>query len=147
MLKDLGQVSEFVGIERQYDENWQKVHLNPTCAIRRPLKKFGLENCKTISIPMECNTVAFLHSESNLAGKVPSHEAICTLMSLATCTRRDISYTAGTLAQYFENPYTVHWTMGKSVFRSLKSTDLTGLSYKMIWNDAKRQFQGYTDWD
>ena len=58
--------------------------------------------------------------DSILATDVPYHEAIGSLMYLATCTRPDIMFAVSYLSQALNHPAKVDWDKVKRVFRYLK---------------------------
>ncbi|GBM54016.1 hypothetical protein AVEN_215390-1 [Araneus ventricosus] len=50
------------------------------------------------------------------------HEAIGSLMYLATGTRPDISFIVGKLSQYNRDPREIHWAAVKRILRYLRGT-------------------------
>lgn len=97
---------------------------------------------------MEKNVVALLRAESKPSKYVPYGESIGSLLYSTTCTRPDISYSVGTLAQFFEAHRMTHWAKVKPVFRYIKGTEDTSLVYERQDAQSERSdFVEYSDSD
>lgn len=146
-LKDLGRATEFVGIAIHRDVDRGIMYLNQRTSIRRFIAKFGMENAKPVSTPMEKDVVTLLRQDSEPAQSVPYREVIGSLMYFATCTRPDIAYAVSTLAQFCEAPTKTHWVMVKRIMRYLRDTESYGLCYRRPVGFVNRTFVGYADAD
>ena len=78
--------------------------------------------------------------------EVPYINAVGALMYLATCTRPDIAYTVSQLGRFSSNPGKQHWAAVKHLFRYLKGTTDTKLTYSPD-PASKSLFTVYTDAD
>jgi hypothetical protein len=56
-------------------------------------------------------------------------EAVGSLMFLMVCTRPDIAFSVGQVAQFSHNPKQVHWTAVQRVLAYLKGTSKYGITY------------------
>jgi len=52
-MEDNGELSYFLGLKINYDETVGKLYNNQTQYLKDILKKFNMDNCKTISTPIE----------------------------------------------------------------------------------------------
>ena len=75
--------------------------------------------------------------------KFPYHQAIGSLVYLATATRPDISWIISILSQYLEKPGAEHIAALKCVFCYIKGTKYVSLLYK----PSTGYLQGYCDSD
>lgn len=91
------------------------------------LKKFGMEQCRGATVPMQPNTQ--LEKSESIDPSIPYRELIGALLFLARVTRPDICYAVSKLAQ-FNHCYTQdHWMAAKGVLRYLSTTVDMGLIY------------------
>ncbi|KAG8497318.1 hypothetical protein CXB51_008528 [Gossypium anomalum] len=71
------------------------------------LQKFGMLNCKTITIPVEPNTKFCTHEGKDLEDRLIYQQLVGSLIYL-TLTRPDISYIVGVASRYMQNPKKQH---------------------------------------
>lgn len=50
---DLGEISNYLGIQIIRNRKGRSIHINQTTYINKVLKKFGMENCIAVAIPMD----------------------------------------------------------------------------------------------
>ncbi|XP_052489893.1 secreted RxLR effector protein 161-like [Gossypium raimondii] len=93
------------------------------------LQKFGMLNCKTITIPVEPNTKFCAHEGKDLEDRLMYQQLVGSLIYL-TLTRPDISYIIGVVSQYIQNPKKQHLEAVQRVLRYVKGTLDYGLLYK-----------------
>lgn len=118
----------FVGLEITRKRGEKKILLNQRGYLERILEKFNMTDCKAVSSPgdpsnklskeMEPKT----ETEKDQMKAVPYREAVGSLMFAMTCTRPDIAFEVGKVAQYCENPGPDHWTAVKRILRYIKGT-------------------------
>lgn len=95
------------------------------------LKRYGMEDCKPISTPMEANTTFedVMPNDKEMA-KFPYRSLMGSLLYLAIGTRPDITFAVNYLSQ-FNNKYgEAHWKAAKRILRYLKGTIDMKLSYR-----------------
>jgi transposase InsO family protein len=148
-MKDMGLTTHCIGL--QLERLPGGVLLHQKTYTQRILKRFGMENCKSIKTPMVVRTLEPARDpfrprsedEQPLPTSYPYLNAIGALMYLANNTRPDISFAVNLLARYSQDPTLRHWIGIKQVFRYLKGTEDLGLYYK---NGTKNiNLVGYAD--
>jgi len=89
-MKDLGDASEFLGIEIMRDRNLCQIEIKQSAYMAKILERFSMSNCKPMSTPMITDSAKILESESNLLSpKTPYRSAIGSLLYLMICTSSD----------------------------------------------------------
>ncbi len=144
-MKDLGEATEFLGIEISRDREKRTLQIGQTQYLCKVLERFGMYESKSCTTPMASETSITKESIEPLSEATPYREAIGCLMYLMVCTRPDISFAVGKLCQYVEQPRVEHWTYVKRVFRYLSGTRNMLLSYKGA--TEKLDVHGYCDSD
>ena len=111
------------------------------------LKRFGMEECKPISTPMENNAKFHkLSDEDEPFDTQIYQQAIGCLTYLSTATRPDISVAVSNLSRYMSCPSKAHWTGVKRIICYLKGTIDFGLEFSCV-SDENPQVIGYSDAD
>jgi hypothetical protein len=148
-ITDLGALHWILGIEVQRVREERKLLLSQRSYIDSILRRYGLDDLKPISTPMDPNvrlTSAQSPTTTDDIAKmrdVPYHEAIGSLMYASLGTRPDISFAVQTLSRFAINPGSAHWEAVKRVFRYLKGTRDLWLSY----GGGGKEMEGYADAD
>lgn len=101
----LGSISWLLGLAIERNRTSRTLSISQKSYIETILRRFNLENAKSLSIPMDPNT------------HFSYREAIGALNWIAVGSRPDIAFVVGQLAQYLENPGRVHWEAAKRVMR------------------------------
>ena len=156
--KDFGKANRCLGIEFFYDKNY-RVCLKQKHYIEAILERYGMEECKPVSTPIESNCKLSTPENANESEmrKYPYKNLVGALMYLAVTTRPDIAYPVNHLSQ-FNSDYSIeHWTALKRVLRYLRGTTEYGLMYEKTglplfgvvdadWGanvDDRRPYSGY----
>lgn len=136
----------YVGMEIKRDRKSKAIFVNQQGYITRMLSRFGMENCKTTTSPMNSSVkLSELQIEEDVAEKrFPYREAVGSLNYIALISRPDISYTVNTLARASNNPTDLHWRAVKHVMKYLKGTIGLSLCYK---GQTGGRLIGYCDSD
>jgi len=148
-ITDLGELHWILGIEVKRIREDRKILLSQCSYIDSILCRYGLDDVKPISTPMDPNirlTSAQSPTTSDNIAKmrdVPYHQAIGSLMYASLGTRPDISLAVQTLSHFTANPGIAHWEAVKRVFRYLKGTRELWLSYGQV----VKEMEGYADAD
>jgi hypothetical protein len=74
----------------------------------------------------------------------PFREAVGSIMYAMTCTRPDIAFSVGQVAQFCSSPTRSHWEAVKRILGYLKGTQDHGVSYGII-DDCR--LMAYSDSD
>ncbi|KAL0279164.1 UNVERIFIED_CONTAM: hypothetical protein PYX00_000774 [Menopon gallinae] len=129
-VRELGIVKNCLGIEFSIDED--KIILQQRGYIRELLTRFGMEECKPVSTPMDLGTKLQKPSktENEEAEKLPYRELVGALTYLSVATRPDIAFSVSYLGQFNDNYDNSHWIAAKRVLRYLKGTMDLGLVYE-----------------
>ena len=148
-ITNLGDLHWILGIEVLRIREERRILLSQRSYIDSTLWRYGLDDLKPVSIPMDpnvCLTSAQSPSSTEdfaCMQNIPYHEAIGSLMyaSLGTCP--DITYAVQTVSCFSTNPGIEHWEAVKRIFRYLKGTKDLWLSY----GEQQRELLGYADAD
>ena len=128
-MKDLGEVTRFLGMEIEHESNGIKVH--QADYIRTLLHRHGMQDCNSVNTPMDPSIKLTATTDSDV--KVDSsqyQQYIGELMFAAIATRSDIMYAVSQLSSYNSNPCQRHLAAAKHVLRYLKGTINLGIVYK-----------------
>ena len=126
-MKDLGLMHYFLGLE-----DWQRpieVFLSQGKYIVKPLERFGMVDCKSVSTPME---LKFKKLSGSTAGPVLANpteycQVIGALMFLVN-TFLDVCCVVNTLSQHMVD-HNIHWVRGIKRLRYLCGMIDYGLRY------------------
>ena len=127
-MKDLGLMHYFLGLEV-----WQKpseIFLTQRKYAVDILQRFGMQDSKSMSVPMTTNLTKLWDSASS-SQSVDStlyRQLIGSLMYLVH-TRPDICYTVNALSQFMSDPKHIHLVAAKHVLRYVRGTITYGLRY------------------
>lgn len=126
-MTDTGPVKWILGVEVIRDREKRTIELKQTAYIDKLIKSFGMEDCRSISTPMDANTTRAKDGE----GTADRHymSLVGGLLYAAILTRPDISFAVQDLAKNMQASTEEHWTIGKRVLRYLKSTCEIGITY------------------
>lgn len=146
-IKSLGRPQEFLGIEIRQDEVTKSVTLSQEEYAERVLKRYGMDNCRPISTPLDANRK--LQKDMGPTYKpcdetIPYQEVIGSLMYLVTVTPPDRAFVISGLSRYNKAPTTEHWAAPKRVLRYLRGTTTARLTYE---NDGDTELHGFSDAD
>src|SRR5579871_1575270 len=102
-MRDLGEISSYLGIEIKRDRKNRTVSLSQLKYIEDILKKYGMENCRPISTPMDTNKKLSkamclkTPEEIEEIKNIPYYNAVGSLIYLILRTRPDITFAVGAL--------------------------------------------------
>ena len=143
-MKDLKDLTYFLGIQVKRDRSRKTLHLNQTQYIEKILSKFGMEDYKPVGTPME-TSVKLTKPQDNeeLFEAWKYQSAVGSLMYGMLGTRPDIAFVVSAVSRYNNNPTKRHWTIVKRVLRYLKGSHNFGITYE----ESKPYLIGYCDSD
>ena len=144
-MKDLGDVSQYLGMEIQRDWEKQEIYLSQDKYIKEVLKRFGQESAKEYSTPLQVN-----HNLGRLTGDEEPHpdqdrypELIGAVMYIMVCTRPDIAHTVSVLSRFVApgRHGATHWKAALRLLGYLKAT----AHYKLTLGGPTSALTGYSD--
>ncbi len=122
-MKDLGELHFFLGmeVERNHDERF--LCINQIKYLKEILKRFRMEECKPIGVPLDPKVKLQRNANGNDESKgFPYQQAVGSLMYAMLCTRPDLAYPISVLNQHMANPSMEHWMAVKWIFQYLQGT-------------------------
>lgn len=136
----------YVGMEIKRDRKMKTISVNQQGYISRMLRRFGMEDCKTTTSPVNSsiNLSELKEEEAITEKRFPYREAVGCLNYIAQISRPDIAYIVGNLARFANNPSETHWRAAKQVMKYLKGTIDLSLCYNGKTQD---KLIGYCDSD
>jgi len=96
--------------------------------VRELLKKFKIDQCKDLFVPMKQNMKLYSDDGSKEVDDTIYIQLVGSLNYLNT-TRTDITYLVSVLSQFMVMPLEIHWKTVKGVLRYLKGTIDFGIKY------------------
>ena len=134
-MKDLGIISECLGMRIIYDQITGSLNLDQTEYIEQMLQKFNLQNLRPANTPLDPgvklsrNMAPVTEDDKIQALKFPYQEIIGSVMYLMLCTRPDIAFAVSQLSKYNTCHGTAHHTSVIHLMRYLSATSNLRLTY------------------
>ncbi|KAJ9556427.1 hypothetical protein OSB04_011041 [Centaurea solstitialis] len=123
-LKDLGQLSNFLGVEIIPTKDG--LFLSQHSHIRDLLTRHGMDGAKVVNTPLSSSQVLTVNDDTPHVDPTPYRQLVGSLQYLAF-TRPDISFAVNKLSQFMHSPTQTHWQALKRLLRYLKGTLHHGL--------------------
>ena len=143
-LKDLGELSYFLGIEVKKAHDG--ILLTQEKYARDIIKRVGMKDCKPTSTPLSTTEKLSLHEGEKLSPEEGTkYRSIVGALQYLTLTRPDISFSVNKVCQFLHAPTTVHWTTIKRILRYLQGSVETGLRLRKSSSIAVSAFSD-ADW-
>lgn len=139
---DMGLMAYYLGIEVKQKKDG--IFISQESYAKEILKKFKMENCKSISTLTEYGIKMSKHKEGESVDPTFFKSLVGSLRYL-TCTRPDILHAVGLVSCYMESPTTTHFKATKRLLHCLKGTIDFGLFYS-ISNYYKLVRYSDSDW-
>jgi len=131
-MKDLGQLTYFLGLEVHHRSNG--IFLNQQKYIQDLIKLAGLAGTTSVDTPMEVN-VKYKKDEGDLLPN-PTHRRLVGSLIYLTTTRPDILYVVHQVSQFMSSP--------RRIIRYLKGSSTRGLFFPKA---SSLQLMAYSDAD
>lgn len=141
-MKDLGELKSFLGVHVKQDA--QKIWIGQPGYTAKILDKFGMENSKPVTTPVETSMKLQAGDTGPDADKSVYQSAVGSLLYLSHWTRPDITYAVSSAARYCADPKKEHWIAVKRILRYLKGTVDNGIEYM---KGRSEDLTGYCDAD
>jgi hypothetical protein len=108
-MKDLGDLHFFLGMEVERDRAQRLLYINQIEYLKEILKRFRMEDCKAIEVPLDPKTKLKKNvNKDDAMVKVPYQQAVGSLMYAMLCTRSDLAYPISVVSQHMANPSLEH---------------------------------------
>ena len=144
-VKDMGKLHYFLGVKVIQDQEGEKIWIGQPAYAESILQKFGMENAKPVSTPVDTGTKLIKSTdESEGVDQTLYQSAVGSLLYLSIGTRPDITYAVSNVAKFCANPNKQHLTAVKRILCYLKGTVDLGLLYS---KDGSKDCVGYADAD
>lgn len=114
-------VEMFLGMEISRRDGGE-IHLRQTAYAKKVLNRFGMQDCKAVSTPMDGNQMAGRFEDSQEDAGYPYREAVGSLMYLAICTRPDLRFAVGVASRYMEHPKNAHVNLVRRIMKYVSGT-------------------------
>ncbi|PNY16224.1 hypothetical protein L195_g012939 [Trifolium pratense] len=118
-LKDLGYLNYFLGVE--VIPSAAGMFLSQRKYITDLLHKSGMADAKPASTPLSATTQLLKNSGDPLPSPT-EYRALVGSLQYLSLTRPDIAFSTNKLAQFMQNPSTVHWSALKRLLRYLEGS-------------------------
>jgi hypothetical protein len=141
-MSDLGKARYFLRLEINRVENG--ISLSPETYIDTMIKRFGMEDSRNISNPLDPNVrLENEECENNPADQTLYPSLVGSLMYAVLGLHPDISFAISSLSRYNSTPLATHLTGAKQVLRYLKST----WAFRLHFPTCSKGLEGFTDSD
>ena len=145
-VEDMGEVSYVLGMSVKRNREARTLTINQPKYLEGVLKRFGMQECKPVSTPLEPGRKFESLSENDTPIDVREYQmAIGCLTYANTATRPDLAAAVGILSKYMARPGKDHWQGVKRVVRYVKGTLNSGLTFTAHGNNPV--LYGYADAD
>ena len=134
-ISDEGEIHWILGFAVIRDRSTRTLSLSQTAYIEAIIRRYGLEDAKPLSMPMDPHVQLTAEQSPKMIAEVaemrnvPYREAVGSLQYASMGTRPDITYAVSVLSRFLENPGRAHWEVCKRVFRYLNGTKNLCLTY------------------
>ena len=148
-IKDLGPLEFCLGIKVSRNRTEGKLTLSQRKLIEEILEKYDMKDCKPIQTPMtvpcklstdDCPKTTM---EEEIMATIPYRQILGSIRYLVSCTRPDLSFCAGFLSRFMQNPGLEHWKALKRILRYLQHTKDMVLTYHTFQIQNPSQLNGY----
>ena len=139
-MKDFGSANKILGMQIYRDINNKKIWLSQKNYLKKILRRFNMQNCKSISTSLLVISSKVKRKEMS---RVPYASTVWNLMFVIICTRLDIVQAVGAVSRYMTNPGKEHWKTVKRILRYIKGASYAALCY----GGSEFTIRGYVDSD
>ena len=144
-MDDRGEINFILGMEVKRYREKGVMTIDQKLYLQNVLKRFGMEDCKPVSTPVEPGKKYVKLSDGDEPVDISLYQAaIGSLNYAAIATRPDLSIAVSMLSQFMQNPGKEHWIGIKRIFRYIRGTLDYGLLF--TYSDCFR-LEGYCDAD
>ena len=146
-MEDLGEINYCLGMAIERDRNAKVLMIHQKSYLKNVLKRFGMENCKPISTPMDPNVKFEKLADDERPANIQEYQAMIGSLTYASiATRPDLSSAVGVLSQFMNKPGLQHVKGVKRVLRYIKGTLNYGIRFDKS-SDADFKLYSFSDAD
>ena len=148
-VKDLGPLEYCLGIKITRNRTEGTLTLSQRKLVEDILEKYDMADCKPIQTPMtvpcklSSNDSPQTKMEEQLMKTLPYRQILGSIRYLVSCTRPDLSFCAGFLSRFMQNPDNAHWQALKRILRYLQHTKDMVLTYHSFQIPNSSHLHGY----
>lgn len=113
-----GNLEYYLGFQIRKTE--EGIFINQQNYAQKILKKFEMENCRPVAVPM--TEYPDIDIDEEILHDVPYREAVGSLIYLSIGTRPDIAFSVGYVSRFLDKPNKKLWLIVKRIFRYIKGT-------------------------
>lgn len=125
-LKDLGELSYFLGIEVNRAHNG--IMLTQEKYASDLLKRVGMTDCKPVTTPLAVNEKLSASEGTPLGpNDATQYRSIVGALQYLTLTRPDLAFPVNKVCQFLHCPTAIHWAAVKRILRYVKQSIKVGL--------------------
>ena len=129
-----GELKEVLGMQVIRDRQQRRTIVRQTKYITDIVKKYGLENARKVSSPMESKQRLTAQDCDTLEGEMdsarPYNSLVGSLLYAAVATRPDIAFAVGQVARFMNKPGNKQWGVAKRILRYLDATKHIGIVFE-----------------
>ena len=144
-MDDRGEIHYILGMSISRDRANHLLTIDQKGYLQNVLIRFGMENCKPVSTPVDPDAKFISLSKDEKPVDVSLYQAVIgSLNYAAICTRPDLSTAVGILSKFMQNPGNEHWVGVKRVLRYVQGT----LDYGLVYHHSPEfHLKAYADSD
>ncbi|MCO5574898.1 hypothetical protein L7F22_028692 [Adiantum nelumboides] len=138
----------YLGI--QFVQSEDGIYMSQEKYLHKILDKFGMQNCKPISTPVDTGSKLSMHDAGDPFDVHTYAAAVGCLIYLAGNTRPDIQFGVSQASRFMHNPGMHHWQAVKRILRYLSGTPNLSMFFPrgdMYGKHSSMQLLGYSDSD
>jgi hypothetical protein len=145
-VEDLGELHYVLGMSVKRNRRLRTLSISQKTYLQGVLKRFDMENCRSVSTPLEFGKKYEALNEEENPVDVKGYQIAIGCLNYATLiSRPDLAVAIGVLSKFMANPGLEHWKGVKRVLRYIQGTLDYGLMYT---SDGKEPIlTGYSDAD
>ncbi|KAK4698515.1 hypothetical protein P7C70_g7759, partial [Phenoliferia sp. Uapishka_3] len=132
IVKDLGPLKEFLGLEIDHDEVLGEVKFHQTGFAKRIVAKCNMQDSNPVATPCEPKGAQAAADPEAECDKTPlgqEYRAIIGMLLYLCISRADIAFGVNRSARYCVNPSDVAWAQVKRILRYINGTLSMGILY------------------
>ena len=146
-MEDLGEIHYCLGMAIERDGNAKVLMIDQKSYLENVFKRFGMEDCKPISTPMDPNVKFEKLADNERSANIQEYQVMIGSLTYASiATRPDLSSAVGVLSQFMNKPGLQHVKGVKRVLRYIKGTLNCGIRFDKSSN-ADFKLYGFSDAD
>lgn len=127
-MKDLGEISDYLGIKIDYNYHKHEMKLSQTRYIESLANKYSIQNSKLYTTPMETNLK--IDKAEQCVSDIKYKNIIGALLYISSSTRPDISQSVNYLSRYQNSYNETHFKYALRILKYLYLTKNLSLRYQ-----------------